>query len=76
MSIDLHQTGRDMNALQRMVIDAVFDHPKQWHEGWDAAERGEDAASCPYTPLDEPQMMSWLSGHVTFTETHKAERGE
>lgn len=56
------------DEFRRQVVAKSQDNPEEWWEGWDAAQRGESVLACPYTPLDEPLMIAWCSGHVTGME--------
>lgn len=60
------------DALRRQVIASSQAEPGCWWEGYDASNSGTDAAHCPYTPMQEAKMMSWLSGHVTATDEREA----
>ena len=56
------------DTFRKQVVAKSHAHPDQWLEGYDAARRGESVLACPYTPLDEPMMIAWCSGHVTASE--------
>lgn len=61
-----------MDDLRRQIIVAAHTQPECWWEGYRASRSGKLATECPYGPVENKKMMSWLSGHVTATDEKDA----